>query len=82
MGGAYERKAKQWQKTKEQSEAIKKKKGKGKYVKNAKHLQTGIFRAESNARSKISNAKKNTKVFGFAFYKKRTGVGRTHKRNK
>ncbi len=45
VGSAHEREAKQKRNTEKQSEAIKKKKGKEKYVKNAKHSQMGIFLA-------------------------------------
>ena len=46
MGGAHKRKVKQKQKTKEQSEAIKKEDRHSEYVKNAKHSQTGIHCAD------------------------------------
>ena len=54
----------------------KKEESKRKYVKNAKHSQTDIFFCGFLTQREITNT--NTKVFGFAFYKKRTGVGGAH----
>ena len=55
VGGAHERKAKQKRNKEEQSEAIFKKIGKEKYVKNAKHSQTGIFLADRFTQREIPN---------------------------
>ncbi len=82
VGGAHERKAKQKLKTKERGTKCRIKRRKQK--ENTSRMRSIRRRAFSFAeyinKEKIQNTKLNTKVFGFAFYKKRTGVGRAHER--